>query len=62
MHGSLFVEMAKPTENPHRIVTFLSDRQMAVLKKISKANYGAPISALVRTAVEEFVEKKAKKK
>jgi hypothetical protein len=54
--------MAKPKENPHRIVTFLSDRQMAVLKRMSKENYGAPISALVRTAVEEFVAKRAKKK
>ena len=56
------VFMAKPKENPHRIVTFLSDRQMGVLKKISARNFNAPISALVRTAVEEFVARKEKKK
>jgi hypothetical protein len=56
--------MAKPTENqnPNRIVTFLSDTHMAALKKISEANFNAPISALIRTAVEEFVERQAKKK
>jgi len=53
--------VAKPKENPHRIVTFLSDRQMAGLKKISAQNYDAPISALVRTAVEEFVTRRSKK-
>jgi hypothetical protein len=54
--------VAKPKENPHRIVTFLNDRQMAVLKKISAANFNASISALVRTAVEEFVKRQSKKK
>ena len=53
--------MAKPKENPHRIVTFLSDAQMDVLKRISKDNYDAPISSLVRRAVEEFVTRYAKK-
>jgi len=54
--------MAKPKENPHRVVTFLNDRQMAALKKISAANFSAPVSALVRTAVNEFVMRKVKKK
>jgi len=54
--------MAKPKENPHRIVTFLSDTQMAVLRKISARNYGTPISALVRKAVDEFCTRHGKKK
>jgi hypothetical protein len=35
---------------------------MAALKKISEENFNAPISALIRTAVEEFVERETKKK
>jgi hypothetical protein len=49
--------MAKPKENPHRVVTFLSDKQMATLQKISAKNFNAPISSLVRKGVEEFCKK-----
>jgi hypothetical protein len=49
--------MAKPVENPNRVVTFLSNRQMSILKKLSDRSYGAPISALVRQAVEDFCNK-----
>jgi hypothetical protein len=54
--------MAKPKENPHRVVTFLSDWQISVLRKISKKNYNAPISALVRESVQEFCTRHGKKK
>jgi hypothetical protein len=54
------VGMAKQKENPNRVITFLTDKQMAVLKKISAAHYGAPMSALVRQAVEEFCQKHRK--
>jgi hypothetical protein len=49
--------MAKPKENPNRVVTFLSNRQMSVLQKVSDRSYGAPISALVRQAVDDFCKK-----
>jgi hypothetical protein len=49
--------MAKPKENPHRVVTFLSNWQMSLLRKISDQNYRAPISSLVRQAVQEFCQK-----
>jgi len=51
----------RKSEFPHRVVTFLSDRQMNVLKKLSQVSYGTPISALVRRAVEEFCKKQEKK-
>jgi hypothetical protein len=51
------VIMAKPEQNPNRVVTFLSDRELAILKKISERNMGVPISALIRRAVEEFCKK-----
>jgi len=53
--------MAKLKENPHRVVTFLGDKQMAALKRISADNMGAPISALVRRAVDVFIEREKKK-
>jgi hypothetical protein len=49
--------MARPKENPHRVVTFLSDKHMATLQKISAKNFNAPISSLVRQGVDEFCKK-----
>jgi hypothetical protein len=48
--------MARPKANPNRIVAFLNDKQMAALKKISERNL-APVSALVRKAVDEFLKR-----
>jgi hypothetical protein len=52
--------MSKPKVHPNRVIAFLTDKQMATLKKISAAGYGTPISALVRQAVEEFCQKKGR--
>ncbi len=52
--------MAKQKETPHRVIAFLTDKQMETLKKISAAHYDAPISALVRQAVDEFCQKNRK--
>ena len=48
--------LGRPSKNPNRIVAFLNDEQMAALKKISERNL-APVSALVRKAVEEFLRR-----
>jgi hypothetical protein len=49
--------MVRPKKNPNRIVSFVSDEQMKELRKISEDNFGAPISLLVRRAIEEFITK-----
>lgn len=55
------VGMAKQTEYPNRVITFLSDKQMVVLKKISAESYDVPISSLVRKAVDDFCQKEGKR-
>ena len=49
--------MSRPKKNPNRIVSFVSNEQMKDLRSISERNFGAPISSLVRRAIEEFITK-----
>lgn len=53
--------MAKPKKNTHRVVTFLSDEEWNVLRRIHQETL-APVSALVRKAVQKFVEGNRSKK
>jgi hypothetical protein len=47
-------DMPKPIKSPNRIVAFLSDAQLKGLKLISEET-AAPISALVRKAIDLFL-------
>jgi hypothetical protein len=51
------LKMARPIQNPNRIITFLTNRQVAVLRKLAKKRK-TTVSALVREAVEYFTKQK----
>jgi hypothetical protein len=48
---------ATSKENLVRVITFIQPETMEALKQISSKNFYAPISGLVRAAVEEFVKR-----